>query len=48
MAAGLVFDLVMCDSSDPEVELYEEVVRDMYQDTPLNTPNLGTVAVATR
>jgi len=36
----------MYDSSDPEVELYEEVVGDMYQDTPLNTPNLGTVTVA--
>jgi len=36
----------MYDSSDPEIELYEEVVEDMYQDTPLNTPNSGTVTVA--
>jgi len=36
----------MYDSSDPEVELYEEVVGDMYQDTPPNTQNLSTVTVA--
>jgi len=36
----------MYDSSDPEVELYEEVVGDMYLNTPPNTQNLSTVTVA--